>query len=198
MDLAKILLKQQLKEENTVMTIRPSNGSTPEQYLKWISYVPVHWQVQEILNKNALDLKSDELEILKILKKENEVKPYFENIVSSEPTKSESAYYAYLYMKSISIYEYAQLKLTKEQLAYCHEYVSLVEKEFLKEEIKNLLSPKNNSVIEDYILFLLKKKQSSIIFKKSENEIQSQIEANRAMHNRGIEYAAQPYLKKKR
>lgn len=86
MNLGKILLKQQLKKEKADVTISLGNGSTLEQYLKWISYVLAHWKVQEILNKNVLDLNSDELEILRILKEENTVKPYFENMVSLEPT----------------------------------------------------------------------------------------------------------------
>lgn len=101
-------------------------------------------------------------------------------------------------MKSISIDQYAKLKLTKEELAYCYEYVSLIEKEFLKEEIEKLLSSKNNSVLEDYLLFLLKKKQASIILKKLDNELQSQIDANRTVHNCGAQYATYAYLKKKR
>lgn len=65
-------------------------------------------------------------------------------------------------------------------------------------DLGKILSSKNNSVLVDYLLFLLKKKQASIILEKFDNELQSQIDANRIVHNYGAQYETYAYLKKKR
>ncbi len=64
-------------------------------------------------------------------------------------------------------------------------------------DLGKILSSKNNSVLVDYLLFLLKKKQDSIILEKLDNELQSQIDANRTVHNCGAQYETYAYLKKR-
>lgn len=170
------LLNQMKRQEFASIQVSRGDGTTPEQYLKWISYIPKHWHVETILEKKASELNNDEITILKRLEKENKVKSYFENIVSSEKTKSESAYYAYLYMESINIHQYAKLKLTREELNDCHEQVSLLSDSIsLKEKIEYLSLNKTNSILDDYILFLLKEKKRMLGLKKLDKEIQAQL-----------------------
>ena len=186
------------RQEYTSVIVRRGDGSTPEQYLKWISYLPKHWRIEEILNKPISALNESEIRILKRVKSENEVKPYFENIVSTDKTKPVSAYFAYLYMDSISIHQYAKIKLTQQELDACHSQVLSLGGDLLKEKIADLSLKQTNSMIDDYLLFLLKEKKRGIELRRLNKEIKSQIAANEAMHERGIQQASNPHRRCKR
>lgn len=54
--------------------------------------------IQALLNKRVDDLDESELKMLQILRKENEVRGYFENFVSKEAVKSRTVLEVYLYM----------------------------------------------------------------------------------------------------
>ena len=41
-----------------------------KEYLKWISYIPEHWNIDKILEKKQIDLLSSKLKLLKFIKRE--------------------------------------------------------------------------------------------------------------------------------
>ena len=94
MDIVRILLKHQLENNKGASFVIIPTGNkliTPNDYLNWINYVPSHFSIDEILNKNAGELSEEEIKILSFLQKENQVKPYFKNFVSSEEKTTSSS-----------------------------------------------------------------------------------------------------------
>lgn len=182
MKLESVLLKEQLKrQKNASVTIAPVNGVKPIDYLKWITYIPSHWNIKELYSKPIEILTEKELEILQIIKREEKVKESFNNFISDEKTTSKAALDVYEYINSISIYEYAKLKLLPDELEKCFRQVSEVLDSNIEYEIAKLTFRQSNSVIDNYILFLLKQRLSRNRLKKLDNEITAQLNDKRIM-----------------
>lgn len=144
MNIGKILINSALKDKEgicdfIIMTSHDGIIQTPEEYLKWINYIPPHWNIEELKNKKIFELTEKELEILQIIKEEEQVKVAFINVVSDEPTKAESVKIVYEYMKKMTIPKYAKLKLTPEELSEC------------KSQVTKTIDPKcSKQIIEQY------------------------------------------------
>lgn len=171
MDIKRFLLKEQLQHQKHATFKVVGTIGTAEDYLKWITYIPTHWHVEEILDKKANELTEEELSILRFIQKENEVKPAFEDFTSNEKPTSKSALEVYDYMKSISIEKYASLKLTIEEHEYCYNQIRLLAERNIEEAIETLSNQESSNICDSYILYSLRKVLSTINSKKLDKEI---------------------------
>ena len=189
MDIGRILLKHQLennKDASIVIIPTQNKVITPNDYLNWINYVPSHFNIDKILNKNASELSEEEIKIIGFLQKENQVKPYFENFVSSEEkTTSSSALVVYDYIKVISISKYANIKLTKEEREECINTVNKISSDDIETSIEILSSNASNGK-DYYTIYLLKRRLYFIRMSRNDRELKAQVE-----FNLGVEYRKQ-------
>ena len=187
MDIVRILLKHQLENNKGASFVIIPTGNkliTPNDYLNWINYVPSHFSIDEILNKNAGELSEEEIKILSFLQKENQVKPYFKNFVSSEEkTTSSSVLVVYDYMKSISINKYADIKLTKEEREECINIVNKIDSDDIETSIE-IFSSTASKGKDYYIIYLLKRRLYSIRMSRSDKELNAQLQSNLGMEYR--------------
>lgn len=187
MDIGRILLKHQLEnnKDASILIISTQNKVvTPNDYLNWINYVPSHFNIDKILNKNASELSEEEIKILSFLQKENQVKPYFENFVfSEEKTTSSSALVVYDYMKSISISKYANVKLTKEEREECINTVNKIASDDIETSIEILSSNASNGK-DYYTIYLLKRRLYFIRMSRNDRELKAQVKSNLGMEYR--------------
>lgn len=187
MNIERILLKHQLKNnKNSSIVIIPTKNEeiTPNDYLNWINYIPNHFNNGEILNKKANKLSEEEIKTLSFLQKENQVKPYFENFVSSEEkTTSSSALVIYDYMKSVNISKYANIKLTKVEREECINKVNKIASDDIETSIEILSSNASNGK-DYYTIYLLKRRLYFIKTSRSDRELKAQLEPNLGMEYR--------------
>lgn len=182
----KMLLRQQLSDEYASMIILPNKGVTAKEELKWINYIPKHWQ--PILDKDVSELTADEISILQHLKKEQEIKPYFENFVSGERVTSLSAYKVYEYMSAMDLFTYGYMKLTEEELKYCNDELCKIKDE---QEIESRIEElkQSPSMKDSFLVYLFQRKLVKIRNQKSENELRAEIDRNNEIAQKTYYYA---------
>ncbi len=161
-----------------------------EMYLKWMEYIPSRWNIEELLNKKASELSNDEMEILKLVQKENKYKGVFKQYLAKDkkfitiPQDSDINSYT----KQMSIEKYANMKLTEEEREYCEKIVSkYFTYDELKIEIAKLETKQDRNVIEEYILFELKKKSYEAAVRDLNANIREKISENRKHDLHGYE-----------
>lgn len=153
-----------------------------EMYLKWMEYIPSHWNLEELLNKKASELSNDEIEILKLVQQENKYKDVFKQHLNKDkkfiiiPQDSDINFYT----KQMSIEKYAHVKLTEEEIEYCKKIVSkFFTYDEIQIEIAKLEMKKDKNVIEEYILFELNKKSYEAAVRDLNAGIREKVSENR-------------------
>lgn len=131
------------------------------EYLKWMEYIPEHWNLNNILGKNASELTDSDLRILNIIKKEQQYIEIFKQYLIDK--KEDNKYKILNYINKISIEEYAKLKLNKEELEFCNNAIKMYLLSDLNIGIRKLKNIQDRSMKEEYILkkLLLKKSISN-------------------------------------
>lgn len=182
----KMLLKQQLSDEYASMIILPNKGVTAKEVLKWINYIPKHWKT--ILDKDVSELTQQEISILKYLKEEQEIKPYFENFVFGKRITSIAAYKVYEYMSSMDLFTYGYMKLTEVELKYCNDELCKIKE---AQEIESKIAELNqsSSMRDSFLAYLLQRKLVKIRNQKLENELRMEIDRNNGIAQKTYSYA---------
>lgn len=129
------------------------------EYLKWMNYIPKHWNVEELLNKQASELSQEEIEILNMLKLENEHKSIFQHYVSIDKKDNSILSKVLNYINQISIEQYAKKKLTNSEIEYCNRKVEIYINKDIDRGISMLQEKENRDIKEEYILYKLLKAQ---------------------------------------
>ena len=198
MNIMKILLNQSLRNQENYCSVHIGD-EVPCEYLRWISYIPDKWNVSELLKKDTVDLSEEEVAILKRVKMEAKYKAIFERYLFSEKKLTQDVYDVYMFTKSISIGEYAEMKLTESELVYCNNMVreySKLSREELDKVVFSLGENMNRNMCEEFILYKLKKVRSDKDLVRMEGEISSLVERNRVMSLKSVEYAKKSFCKK--
>lgn len=133
-------------------------NKTPSEYLKWISYIPEHWHVDEILKKDKEELTVEELNILERRKIEKKQEGIFKNYLETDKKDAMDVLRVYEYMEAISIDTYAELKLTLNEMNFCLNMIGnygCFSIDRLREEIFYLEQKDNRSMVDEYILYKL-------------------------------------------
>lgn len=131
----------------------------PKEYLKWISYIPFHWHIDELYKKDEENLTEEEKNILKRREIEKKYEKIFTNYLATNKKNSMDVLLVYEYMKAMSINTYAKLKLTEEELNYCFNIIDkcyYFSKNELQKKIFELEQNSNRNMLEEYILYVLK------------------------------------------
>lgn len=167
-----MIIKMALQNGN----IRLVKDAVAREYLKWLSYIPISWHVDELYLKMSSDLTNKEIDILKMIKNDQEYVIKFDIYLSwnNDWTKNDSeiCYNVYKFVKDNNIEDYMQSKLTDQELNYCHKKInehSMLETEKLK-KIADKLS-KSNNMLDLYIWHFLDKS----LFYRSIAETQKRI-----------------------
>ena len=148
-------------------------------YLKWMEYIPEHWNITKILKKNTSELTSKEIEILKLLNEENQYKKIFkECIVEDKEVVSIPTEIDY-YLSKMPIQKYALIKLTSDQIENCMKKVS---KFNTLDEIElglSVLKEKDDrDILDEYVLFKLTEKRFRLSLSLLNLEIQEKAKEN--------------------
>lgn len=171
-----------LLEVKTIKTNKTSivQSEFLKMYLKWMEYIPEHWDIENILNKKASLLTKEEIQILKFINEENKYKDIIKDLISNNEKIITIDEDISKYLERMTIDKYALLKLTEDEIDYCeNEINNCISLEDIEEYIDRLKRRKNRSLIDEYILFELEQKQ----IRKSVDEINSNI-AKKVIENR--------------
>ena len=165
---------------------------TPRQhlqtYLKWIEYIPKHWNVEELLNKKASELTNEEIEILKFINEENKYKKIFKQHLTSNEKTITISNEVNNYIEKMPIDKYATIKLTKEELEYSQKIISNCSTlEEVELTISKLKQKEDRDLKEEYILFELDKKSLRLGIQRLNNDIKKDVEENRKNDLQGYE-----------
>ena len=159
-----------------------------EKYLKWIEYVPEHWNLEGLLNKKASELSNDEMDILKLINEENRYKEIFKQHLKSDKNMISISNEVHNYMGRIPIDKYASIKLTQEEIEYSQRIISSFSNlEDIELAISKLNEKEDRDLKEEYILFELGKKEMRLGIQRLNNEIRKDIEENRKNDLHGYE-----------
>lgn len=159
-----------------------------KSYLKWLEYIPKHYNIEQLLKKSTKELSNDEIEILKVLKEENKYKNILRQYLKSNESKILISNEVYNYINKMPIDKYAKIKLTEDELDYSQKmisYYSTMDK--IKTAINELNQKEDKNLIEEYILFELEKKSYTLGLQRLNNEIIEKVEENRKKDSRGYE-----------
>ncbi len=168
------------------------NFATPREnlktYLKWIEYIPKHWNIEQLLKKTAKELSNAEIEILKLVNEENKHKKIFKQYLTSNENMISISNQTHNYMSKMPIDKYATIKLTQEELYYSQKIISNYSTiEELELAIAELKQKEDRNLIEEYILFELKKESYRLGIQRLNSEIRENIEENRKKDLHGYE-----------
>ena len=159
-----------------------------KNYLKWIEYNPKHWNIKQLLKKTAKELSNEEIEILKLLKEENKYKEILKQYLTGNENMISVSSEVHNYMSKMQIDKYATIKLTQEELDYSQKIISnystIGEVELAISELKQ---KKDRNLIEEYILFELKRKAYRLGMKSLSSKIKEDGEENRKKALHGYE-----------
>ena len=157
-------------------------------YLKWIEYIPEHWNIEQFLNKKANELSNEEIEILKLVKEENKHKETLKQYLSSNENMISISNEVNNYIEKMPIDKYATIKLTKEELDYSQKIIrSCSTDEEIELYISKLKEKEDRDLKEEYILFELDKKSIELGIRNLNNNIKESIEENRKNELHGYE-----------
>lgn len=157
-------------------------------YLKWIEYIPEHWNIEQLLNKKANELPNEEIEILKLVKEENKYKEIFKQYLSSNENMISISNEVNNYIEKKPIDKYATIKLTKEELGYSQKIIrSCSTDEEIELYISKLKEKEDRDLKEEYILFELDKKSMELGIQRLNNDIKKSVEENRKNELHGYE-----------
>lgn len=151
-----------------------------KNYLKWVEFIPKHYNIEQLLKKSTKELTNDEIEILKLLKEENKYKNILRQYLKSNGNKILISNEVYNYMNKMPIDKYAKIKLTKDELDYSQKmisYYSTMDK--IDITITKLKQKEDKNLIEEYILFELEKESYTLGLQRLNNEIIEEVEKNR-------------------
>lgn len=149
-------------------------------YLKWMEYIPKHWNIEELLNKKACELSNEDMQILKFINEENKHKNIFKQSLKENKKTITISDEIHKYMGKMPIDKYASIKLTEEEINYCKEIVSnCVTIEQIDSVLTKLKEKEQRTLIDEYILFELDKKQYKVGIENLNREIKKAIEENR-------------------
>lgn len=159
-----------------------------QNYLKWIEYIPKHWNVEELLNKKARELTNEEIEILKFINEENKYKEIFKQHLTSKENMITISNDVNKYIEKMSIDKYATIKLTKEELEYSQKIISNCSTlEEVELAITKLKQKEDRDLKEEYILFELKQKEIRFGIRRLNNDMKKDVEENRKQDLHGYE-----------
>lgn len=159
-----------------------------ESYLKWLEYIPKHYNIEQLLKKSTKELSNDEIEILKLLKEENKYKNILRQYLKSNESKILISNDVHNYINKMPIDKYAKIKLIEDELEHSQKmisYYSTMDK--IETAISELNQKKDKNLIEEYILFELEKKSYTLGLQRLNNEIIEKVEENRKKDIRGYE-----------
>ena len=123
------------------------------RYLKWMEYIPKHWNLNNILDKNISELTDSEIRIMNVVKIE---KKYIELIKQYLNDKKDDNKNKILnYLNKISIEDYAKLKLNQEELEFCNSAIKIYILSDLNVGINKIQNIENRNMKEEYILYKL-------------------------------------------
>ncbi len=168
------------------------NFATPREnlttYLKWIEYIPKHWNIEQLLNKNARELSNEEIEILKLVKEENKYKEIFKQYLTSNESMISISNEVHNYMSKMPVDKYATIKLTQEELDYSQKIISNYSTiEEVELAISKLKEKEDRDLKEEYVLFVLNKELLRLGIQKLNSKIREDGEENRKKDLHGYE-----------
>lgn len=159
-----------------------------QTYLKWIEYIPKHWNVEELLNKKANELSNEEIEILKLINEENKYKEIFKQHLTSKENMITLSNEVHNYIEKMPIDKYANIKLTKEEVEHSKKIISnCLTLEEVELAISKLKQKEDRDLIEEYILFELEQKSIRLGIRKLNIDIRKSVEENRKHDLHGYE-----------
>lgn len=130
-----------------------------KEYLKWISYVPEWFNLEELRKKGIENLSEKEAGILGFINRDMEYQKIFERYLSSDKKMPIDLYRIYNYIRDVSIDDYARIKLSNTDFCYCEQvivaYYGTSIDEYVK-EIEILEHKSKRTMVEEYILYYFK------------------------------------------
>ena len=168
------------------------NFITPREhlqtYLKWIEYIPKHWNIEELLNKKASELTNEEIELLKLINEENKYKEIFKQRLTGNENMITISNEVHNYIGKMPIDKYANIKLTEEELEHSKKIISNCSTiEEVELAISKLKQKEDRNLSEEYILFELKQKAIRLGIRRLNSGIRKSVEENRKQDLHGYE-----------
>ena len=139
------------------------------KYLKWMVYIPQHWNTNIIFNKDVCELSNSDLRILNFLTNEQKYVEMIKQYLKDKKDDNKSSILNYL--NKISIEDYARVKLNKEELEYCNNAIKIYLLSDLNVGIKKLQSIKNRSMKQEYILYKLLNNKKNMEYNENKKKI---------------------------
>ncbi len=193
MDLRNILAKELAGSNTKLLTgLWLGHISPDKQWIKWLEYKT---ETEKALKeKDKKLLSKEEIQELDYYHKKERIIKLLKIYGTNKITKSEYIE-VYQFMKKNNIEEYMLSNLTKKELETAKEkiaYYSKFSSQELREKIKFESTEDNYSslsMLDAFILYFITKISIQKENKKITQEIDSQIKANEAAHQKGLYYA---------
>ena len=184
-----------------ILQISPTgNDLAEEEWKKWLNYIPLFQQerINSILSKTAIDLTDDEIEELRIYKKEMKMAS-IAKIYGEEKIDKKDALEYIDYANQRNLEQIIKRKLTKEEYKKAIEEAQQLVSDLSYNELKDYCSDKSKhytelSMVDSFILREVSKKVKAMSNKKLTDALSYEIEKNELMRQRSMENASKKYI----
>ena len=184
-----------------ILQISPTgNDLAEEEWIKWLNYIPPFQQerVNRLLSKTAFDLTDDEIEELRIYKKEMKMAS-IAKIYGEEKINKKDALEYIDYANQRNLEQLIKRKLTSEEYKKAREVAHQLVRDLSYNELLDYCRDKGKnfaelSMVDSFILREVSKAVHAITNKKLTDALSYEIEKNELMRQRSTENASKRFL----